>query len=228
MAGGGARSSDASPPSSALTSSTSPLRPQPLPLRAVAFLSVGQTFSGSQTVNNNANSTSHQKDTDEWRVNVVIQGLDLDNGTICGSMEALDVPNADSPVVTFWTGEIIDNTNYFFRTRRWGAKIEQDVDHWKKFLAFAPMHRLVAHDSADQIDLSQSRYIFMRWKEVFFVSPGEDCGLTIAGFYYVCMDRHTGSILGYYYDPHCQPFQRLQLNAKTSSQGHVFADYEFN
>jgi len=68
----------------------------------------------------------------------------------------------------------------------------------------------------------------MRWKEIFFVSPGEDCGLTIAGFYYVCMDRQAGAILGYYYDPHSQPYQRLQLNAVSSPNGYAFADYEFN
>ena len=196
-------------------------------LHTAVFLSVGQTFSGSQTVNTNSSSRD-VKDTDEWRVNVVIQGLDLARGTICGSMEALDVPKAVSPVVTFWKGEIIDNRNYFFWTGRWDAEVEQDVDHWKKFVAFAPMHSRVTRDRGDDIDLSQSRYIFMRWKEIFFVSPGEDCGLTIAGFYYVCMDRQTGAILGYYYDPHSQPYQRLQLNAVSSNAGFSFADYEFN
>lgn len=159
----------------------------------------------------------------------MIQGLDLQRGTICGSMEALDVPKAVSPVVTFWRGEIIDNCNYFFWTGRWDAEVKQDVDHWKKFVAFAPMQAKVRRDKGDDIDMSRLRYVFMRWKEVFFVSPGEDCGLTIAGFYYVCMDRYTGAILGFYYDPQSQPYQRLQLNATFPSQGGcAFEDYEFN
>ncbi len=60
------------------------------------------------------------------------------------------------------------------------------------------------------------------------MSPGEDCGLTIAGFYYVCMDRHTGAIVGYYFDPNNQPWQRLELNAQPSANGFAFADYAFN
>ena len=40
-----------------------------------------------------------------------------------------------------------------------------------------------------------------RWKEKFFVNVGADCGLTIAGFYYICCSRADGSITGFYYDP---------------------------
>lgn len=219
-----------------------PIAPSPRPIRAVSFLEAGRAFSGSQTVNKPlpqqralptpASSTApgvpYSKDMDEWRVNVVIQGVDLRRGTICGSMEALDVPKADSPVVTFWTGEIIDNINHFFRTRRWLVPLEKDVEHWKHFLAFCPFQPAVHSDSLHRVDLSQHRYIFMRWKELFFASPGEECGLTIAGFYYVCMDRHTGSILGFYYDPECQPFQRLQLNAVSTRNGFALGEYAFN
>lgn len=192
-------------------------------LSGASFLRVGQTFSGSQTVNGQT-----IKDRDEWRVNVAIQGLDLERGTVSGSMEALDVPKADSPVVTFWRGEIIDNRNYFFWTGRWDAKVKTDVEHWEKFIAFSPLKMRVQRDRGDDINLADSRYIFMRWKEIFFVSPGEDCGLTIAGFYYVCMCRLTGAILGFYYDPHSQPFQRLQLNATSNPNGYAFGHCEFN
>lgn len=40
-----------------------------------------------------------------------------------------------------------------------------------------------------------------RWKEQYFVNVGIDCGLTIAGFYYVCFSCSDGSINGFYYDP---------------------------
>lgn len=197
--------------------------PRPRQLAESSFLSPGRTFSGSQTVN-----SRETKESDEWRVNVLIQDVDLKRGTMCGSMEALDVPKAVTPVVTFWRGEIVDNRNHYFWTARWGADDDVDVDHWKKFVGFTPLQARVRRDRGDDVDLSGCRYIFMRWKEIFFVSPGEDCGLTIAGFYYVCLDRFTGAILGFYYDPNSQPYQRLQLNAVSLPSGYTFGTYEFN
>lgn len=49
--------------------------------------------------------------------------------------------------------------------------------------------------------------LFQRWKEQYFVNVGTDCGLTIAGFYYVCFSCNDGSISGFYYDPNsrCYP-----------------------
>lgn len=55
-----------------------------------------QSFSGTQNV------SSLQKD-EAWRVNVRIQGRDLDRGYLCGTMEALNVPMADTPVWTLST-----------------------------------------------------------------------------------------------------------------------------
>jgi hypothetical protein len=43
--------------------------------------------------------------------------------------------------------------------------------------------------------------VLQRWKEKFFVNVGAECGLTIAGFYYVCFSRSDGSVHGFYYDP---------------------------
>lgn len=50
-----------------------------------------QAFTGTQNV------SSLQKD-EAWKVNVRIQGCDLENGYLCGTMEALNVPLADTPV----------------------------------------------------------------------------------------------------------------------------------
>ena len=44
--------------------------------------------------------------------------------------------------------------------------------------------------------LSKASHVFMRWKELCFLDAAEDCGLTIAGFYYVCLDRVTGDVDG--------------------------------
>ena len=54
-----------------------------------------QAFSGTQNV------SSLQKD-EAWRVNVRIQGCDLEHGYLCGTMEALNVPMADTPVRSFF------------------------------------------------------------------------------------------------------------------------------
>lgn len=38
-----------------------------------------------------------QKD-EAWKVNVRLQGCDMQSGYLCGSMEALNVPSAETPV----------------------------------------------------------------------------------------------------------------------------------
>jgi hypothetical protein len=55
----------------------------------------------------------------------------------------------------------------------------------------------------------------MRWKEQCFLDAGEDCGLTIAGFYYVCMDRRTGSVDGAHARMHAAFFCFLQHMASS-------------
>ncbi|KAK8464507.1 hypothetical protein PHAVU_010G015600 [Phaseolus vulgaris] len=159
-----------------------------------SLLGVGQAFSGTQNV------SSVQKD-EAWRVNVRIQGCDLEHGYLCGTMEALNVPMADTPVVTFWEGEIVDTKNYTFFTGKWEATPEDDIRHWSKFPSFSPLLGQVEVDGGKSLDLSNYPYIFMRWKEQYFVNVGTDCGLTIAGFYYICFSCSDGSISGFYYDP---------------------------
>ncbi|KAM3346568.1 hypothetical protein ACQJBY_020879 [Aegilops geniculata] len=67
----------------------------------------------------------------------------------------------------------------------------------------------------------------MRWKEQYFVNVGVDCGLTIAGFYYVCFSCSDGSISGFYYDPNSSPFQKLELKCTNEKQsGFTFSSYE--
>ncbi|URE27032.1 Vacuolar import and degradation protein [Musa troglodytarum] len=146
-----------------------------------------------------------QKD-EAWKVNVRIQGIDLENGYLCGTMEALNVPLADTPVVTFWEGELVDGNNFTFFTRKWEATPEDDIRHWSKFPSFAPL---------------------LRWKEQYFVNVGIDCGLTIAGFYYVCFSCSDGSINGFYYDPNSSPFQKLELKCIPGGcSGYTFSSYQ--
>ncbi|PIA54671.1 hypothetical protein AQUCO_00900914v1 [Aquilegia coerulea] len=185
---------------------------------ACTLLSVGQAFAGTQNV------SSSQKD-EAWRVNVRIQGCDLDHGYLCGTMEALNVPLADTPVVTFWEGEVVDTKNYTFFTGKWEATSEDDIRHWSKFPSFVPF--LVEVDGGKSLDLSNCPYIFMRWKEQYFVNVGPDCGLTIAGFYYVCFSCIDGTINGFYYDPNSSPFQKLELKSTNEGRsGFSFSSYE--
>ena len=44
--------------------------------------------------------------------------------------------------------------------------------------------------------LKECSHMFMRWKEQAFSKLGDDCGLTIAGFYYICLCRQTGEVEG--------------------------------
>jgi hypothetical protein len=54
----------------------------------------------------------------------------------------------------------------------------------------------------------------MRWKELFFINVSEDCHLTIAGFYYICLSRRTGRVEGFYYDSNSQQPQELELTSE--------------
>ncbi|KAI5682467.1 hypothetical protein M9H77_03695 [Catharanthus roseus] len=220
---------------SSIPSDVSDDEPENAPLPTCTLLSVGQAFFGTQNV------SSLQKD-EAWRVNVRIQGCDLDHGYLCGTMEALNVPMADTPVITFWEGEIVDTNNFTFFTGKWGATSEDDIKHWTKFSSFSPLLSQVEKDGGKMLDLTNYPYIFMRWKEQYFVNVGTDCGLTIAGFYYVCFSCGDGSINGYYYDPNSSssnrlmivelpccdsPFQKLELKStKEGRSGFSFGLYE--
>jgi hypothetical protein len=95
---------------------------------------------------------------------------------------------------------------------------------WFVFMPF--LQSQIETDGGKSLDFSNYPYIFMvwdyltcsfvygyafylpflwcymqRWKEQYFVNVGADCGLTIAGFYYVCFSCSDGSISGFYYDP---------------------------
>ena len=78
----------------------------------------------------------------------------------------------------------------------------------------------------------------MRWKERCFVSTSSErarhtaragdevmevaedgCGLTISGFYYVCLRRSDGGIEGLYYDPQSSPYQHLKLTPAAGRGG---------
>jgi len=50
------------------------------------------------------------------------------------------------------------------------------------------------------------------------------CGLTISGFYYVCLRRSDGALQGLYFDPQSSPYQCLELESR---QGGAVGAWEF-
>lgn len=89
--------------------------PLPGPVHC-SYLSQGQSFTGSQRLSNAPVGAS-----EDWQVVVKIDGVDMSKGSVCGVMEAVNVPHARSPIITFWEGEIVDNNNFTFITSKWGA-----------------------------------------------------------------------------------------------------------
>jgi hypothetical protein len=126
-------------------------------------------------------------------------------------MEAVNLPNSHARVETFWEGHLVDGRAHGFLTGAWGADAATDLRHWSQFAPFAPLRACVADGRAAHIDCAALAHVYMRWKEVCFVNVGPDCGLTIAGFYYICLSRADGIINGFYFDPASQPFQQLRL-----------------
>ena len=123
---------------------------------ACSFLQAGQEFDGTQRVSQAPANLS-----EDWGVQVSIevtksqctmyfhlqanvsppitiymQEVNWETGYVCGSMRAENVPQAKTPVVTFWEGDIIDNVNHSFVTSKWGAEKKVDVKHWKRFDGF--------------------------------------------------------------------------------------------
>ena len=129
--------------------------------------------------------------------------------------------------------QIIDGIKHTFRTTKWKVPWDIDLSHWcrfhpwKKMFGSTPddaMSALTSRNATIATRLEQSRYLFMRWKELYFMNVTDDCGLTIAGFYYICMDKYTGRVVGYYCDPNSTPFQKLSLRpcSPENSKGNTF------
>ncbi|KAF2463281.1 uncharacterized protein BDR25DRAFT_307875 [Lindgomyces ingoldianus] len=76
-------------------------------------------------------------------------------------------------------------------------------------------------DSADYHRGNARQQEMDRDREVF---DDSGCGLTISGFYYVCLKRADGKLEGLYYDPQSSPYQHLKLE---SVNGGVFPAWEF-
>jgi len=120
--------------------------------------------------------------------------------------------------------QIIDGRNFSFKAGDrtvWNSTSKADATHWTRFAAYQDL--LAADELAASMNAAPSAKIagtlqaapalFMRWKEIYFVSTQPGSGLTIDGFYYICLDKQSGALDGWYYDPNCGNEQRLVLSS---------------
>lgn len=136
------------------------------------------------------------------------------------NIEAKPDPHPRKSITTFLEGEILDFVTHTFATESFPSNPANDATYWRKLEPFrsipaADLHRKLL--SKTFLRELGEKYILMRWKERCFVDTkdsaemAEGCGLTISGFYYVCLRREDGRIEGLYCDPQSSPYQHLVL-----------------
>ena len=82
-------------------------------------------------------------------------------------------------------------------------------------------------DSFDYEAVRETDFVFMRWKEHFLVPDHtikDINGASFAGFYYICFQKSTATIEGYYYHRSSEWYQSLTL---THVPDHSIQIYEF-
>lgn len=168
-----------------------------------SLLSSGSKFTGSQKSKGNS-----------YDVEVVLQNVDLENAYLCGYLKIKGLTEEYPTLTTFFDGEII-STKYPFLTRKWDADEEVDRKHWNKFASFTNYSKTFNNDDFDYEALESSDHVFMRWKELFLVPDHtikDITGASFAGFYYICFQKSTSTIEGFYYHRSSEWYQSLSLN----------------
>ncbi|KAJ1957417.1 hypothetical protein EC988_000845 [Linderina pennispora] len=163
-------------------------------------------------------------DVEKWDVDVTIHTVDMRNSKLSGVMRATNIPRTPKSILTSWEGEIIDFQRFWPKTGKWKARCEDDTRNWSLFdpVAESPevfLQKWPESLGGKRIPRMLEDFVFMRWKETEFINvEASETGLTIAGFYYICMNRRTGSIEGVYFDPLTPPYQRLFLKAENDGR----------
>ncbi|KAK3831786.1 MAG: vacuolar import and degradation protein-domain-containing protein [Linnemannia elongata] len=165
-----------------------------------------------------------QSGTNSYDVVVDIKHVNLNDSTLCGYLHIKGLTREYPELTTFFDAEII-GPQYSFLTRKWDATEDTDQEHWALFQQFqGSMYNMEAH----QNDLKDGDVVFMRWKEHFLVPDHRVEGITgasFAGFYYICYNKRTGHINGYYYHQSSEKFQQLTLSHVEERKS--FGSYEF-
>ncbi|KAG0363547.1 hypothetical protein BG005_010745 [Podila minutissima] len=185
-----------------------------LPTRT-CHLYPGSKFAGKQR------SGSHSYD-----VIVDIKHVSLTESTLCGYLHIKGLTEEYPELTTFFDAEIV-GPQYSFLTRKWDADESTDEEHWTLFQPFDDIVHSCGRDKS-KYDFAKEPCIFMRWKEHFLVPDHRVEGISgasFAGFYYICYNKSTGQINGYYYHHTSEKFQQLILNHVEERTS--FGSYEF-
>ncbi|XP_033630131.1 glucose-induced degradation protein 4 homolog [Asterias rubens] len=169
---------------------------------ARSLLYSGSKFQGFQKSKGNS-----------YVVEVELQHVDEENSYLCGYLKISGLTSEYPELVTFFEGEIISDKHPFL-TRKWDADEEVDRKHWGQFLSFYQYAKTFNLDTFDYEALRSTDYIFMRWKERFLVPDHKITdidGASFAGFYYICFQKSTSTVEGYYYHRSSEWYQSLNL-----------------
>eukprot|EP00128_Syssomonas_multiformis_P005151 Colp12_sorted_trinity150504_noHs@6236 len=161
----------------------------------------GSTFRGFQKSGRNS-----------YEVEVELKYVDLANSFLCGYLHIKGLTDDYPLLTTFFEAEVVGDKHSFL-TRKWEADEAVDRQHWSKFPAFSGLERVFSKDGF-KYNFSTSDYVFMRWKEHFLVPDHHVrniAGASFAGFYYICFQRSTSTIAGFYYHQNSEWFQSLNL-----------------
>jgi len=163
---------------------------------------------------NGSRFIGHQKSKgSQYDVEVVLQHVDEENAYMCGYLKIKNLTDEYPEMVTFFDGEIISEKHPFL-TRKWDADEDVDKRHWSKFLAFCRYNKTFNSDNFDYKELRERDHVFMRWKEHFLVPDHtikDINGASFAGFYYICFQKSTSTVEGYYYHRNSEWYQSLNL-----------------
>ena len=149
----------------------------------------GGLFTGTQKSGRNS-----------YEVEVELKHVDLENSFLCGYLRIKGLTEDYPVLTTFFDAEVVGK-KYSFLTRKWDADEAVDRQHWGKFPSFTAYERKFNEDGF-VYDFHNSDFVFMRWKEHFLVPDHRIrtiAGASFAGFYYICFQRSTGTISGFYY-----------------------------
>ncbi|KAK4515549.1 uncharacterized protein ATC70_010499 [Mucor velutinosus] len=182
----------------------------------VGGLYAGSVFRGTQKCG-----------TASYEVNVELLHVDMKESNLCGYLKIKGLTSEFPELTTFFQAEII-GPKYSFHTRKWQADQQSDLLHWKKFPSFKPYVDTFNRDGFNYDYKANDDFIYMRWKETFLV-PNHHVsaidGASFAGFYYICYQRSTNSIRGFYFFRHHKDwFQELNLD---HTPANAFGSFEF-
>ncbi|KAI8358896.1 vacuolar import and degradation protein-domain-containing protein [Mortierella sp. GBAus27b] len=177
------------PPVLTLSQRNDPFAPVRCQPSRTSHLYAGSRFRGKQK----SGSSSYD-------VMVDIKDVNLKESSLCGYLHINGLTEEYPELTTFFDAEIIGSA-YSFKTEKWGADEKTDKEHWALFDPYQSMKDTFEQNPL-QCDLQSQNVLFMRWKEHFLVPDHRVEGIpgaSFEGFYYICYNKSTGDIEGYYY-----------------------------